>query len=56
MEVFYKIALSLVKARREEGKLTKVSKLEDPHLLAYEGFIQNSGNSSNLSNNISRMF
>ena len=44
LEVLRKTALSLVKARREEGKLTKVSELEDPHLLAYEGFIQNSGN------------
>ena len=43
MEVLRKTALSLVKARREEGKLTKVSELEEPHLLAYEGFIQNSG-------------
>ena len=44
MEVLHKTALGLVKARREEGKLTKVSELEDLHLLAYEGFIQNSGN------------
>ena len=38
LEVLRKTALGLVKARREEGKLTKVSELEDPHLLAYEGF------------------
>ena len=38
LEVLHKTALGLVKARREEGKLTKVSELEDPHLLAYEGF------------------
>ena len=31
LEVLHKTALSLVKARREEGKLTKVSELEDPH-------------------------
>ena len=39
LEVLRKTALGLVKARREEGKLTKVSKLEDPHLLAYKDFM-----------------
>ena len=47
LEVLRKTALSLVKARREEGKLTKVSKLEDPRLLGYKCFMQNLQNSGN---------